>query len=837
MKKKIALLSAAVMVVGSLPMTAFASSDNYVSSIQTVEDGDDIDAKVFIEEFKGIGSANELQTVKLTLTNAKFRTDMGSKDTDTELVKEKEAAYTDLVEALEDLFDAVPEGQKVYADNLTGNGTATEVKSAKEAAEAIDSLSSFVDGNLRVGTYSGTTFTSAFDSVSKEIGAARTAATNYHKAKTAATGATPGVSYTKISDTEYMAEFYANDNTSTAVELVIAAEADGSGDATVTLEAVDSVVSSQTLKIATIAGGATTTTISGTTSIKETATKIKNIVITETTGGSIDANGTIKLKLTNGFTWAKNLTGEAATDVVVFPSDCGITDATFSIDTDDEQVAYIKLAGQSKSGKPATISLQNVGVKYDEDDVEIGDECEVTVSDAGTTKQTITVGTAADYGVAFSVEDKDLPTFYAGRYDDDTETLVVTIKEAIENSWLTDRKTKIVFPEGVEVMDVTEDDKDKIDNWDYTIDENEVTLDVDKASSGKAELDLKFELSVAADFTGDITATLTGSGVGEDQTVDVATAAAPVTIDADVNELKIDYRNTASSDIVITEADAGVLEKGKKVMLEIDNIDFDGTPTVEVESGDMKIENVKVSGGRLTFEVKTESQKEAAVIRISDIQLYMQRSLPAGEYDLKIVTSDDIEEANLVKNDPNVSGNIVDKKYDADNAIIRNYSDGYDDATGAFDVDEVTALEGYVTVVTAGRDQGDETFTTTVTVTIGADKMYAGTKEIALDVPAYISNGYTMMPVRAVTEALSGAAIVRWDDPTKTVTITFGQRVISMTVGSNVMKINGVDVAMQAQCEITDSRAFIPLRDLGYALGLNDSKIGWDDATKTAKLN
>ena len=386
-------------------------------------------------------------------------------------------------------------------------------------------------------------------------------------------------------------------------------------------------------------------------------------------------------------------------------------------------------------------------------------------------------------------------------------------------------------------MDVTEDDKDKIDNWDYTIDENEVTLDVDKASSGKAELDLKFELSVAADFTGDITATLTGSGVGEDQTVDVATAAAPVTIDADVNELKIDYRNTESSDIVITEADAGVLEKGKKVMLEIDNIDFDGTPTVEVESGDMKIENVKVSGGRLTFEVKTESQKEAAVIRISDIQLYMQRSLPAGEYDLKIVTSDDIEEGNLVKNDPNVSGNIVDKNYDASNAIIRNYSDGYDDATGAFDVDEVTALEGYVTVVTAGRDQGDETFTTTVTVTIGADKMYAGTKEIALDVPAYISNGYTMMPVRAVTEALSGAAIVRWDDPTKTVTITFGQRVISMTVGSNVMKINGVDVAMQAQCEITDSRAFIPLRDLGYALGLNDSKIGWDDATKTAKLN
>lgn len=114
--------------------------------------------------------------------------------------------------------------------------------------------------------------------------------------------------------------------------------------------------------------------------------------------------------------------------------------------------------------------------------------------------------------------------------------------------------------------------------------------------------------------------------------------------------------------------------------------------------------------------------------------------------------------------------------------------------------------------------------------------MYAGSTEIALDVPAYISNGYTMLPVRAVTEALSGSAIVRWDDATKTVTITFGQRV-SMTVGSKQMMINGVSVAMQVACEITDSRAFIPLRDLGYALGLNDSKINWDDSTKTATLN
>ena len=822
MKKKIALLLAAVMVVGSLPMTAFASSDNTVSKIQTVEDGEKIDVSITLDDFKGYVAGDETQTIKLTLTNAKFRS----------------TQYD----------DGVTGGRDITVDDCNS------VQWYKwDTSQYVKTTSA--DGEYAVAVYGGVTYLIAaggtiyeeYDIAGTKNAIKITDASTQLDAVAAADipQIRDNVEYTEISDTEAMAEFDITSNDDVIV-LKIDAEANGSGDASVTIEATDSIVSSQTLKIANIAGGATTATISGTTSIREKSTKIKNIVITETTAGSIDKDGTIKLKLTNGFKWAKNPEG-TTTGVKVFPTDCGLeldtSDPGNGIEIatgEDDQVLYIHLKNESTDGKPATISLQNIGVYYDEDDVEVGDECEVTISDAGTSKQSLTIGTASDYGVSFTVEDKDLPTFYAGRYDDEVETLNVTIKENIEGSWLEGRKTKITFPEGVEVMSVNEEDTDKVDDVDYTIDENEVEIDVDKASSGKAEVELNFELSISPEFTGDIEATLTGSGVGDDQTVTVGTAVFPVTVDADVNELKIDYRNTAASDIVITEADAGALAKGKTVSLSIDGIEFDGDPTVEVESGDMKIENVKVNKGTLTFEVKTASQKEAAVIRISDIELYMQRSLPAGEYDLLIVTSDEddnIAVAGTTAGDADVSGNILDTTKDVDNAIIQNYSSKDDDATGLFDVDEVTAKEGYVTVVTAGRDQGDETFTTTVTVTIGADKMYAGTKEIVLDVPAYISNGYTMLPVRAVTEALSDSAIVRWDDPTHTVTITFGDRVINMVVGSSTMVINGVEVPMQAQCEITDSRAFIPLRDMGYALGLNDSKINWDDATKTATLN
>ena len=644
-----------------------------------------------------------------------------------------------------------------------------------------------------------------------------------------------GVTWTKIGDKEAFATFTAPNNDTDTVKLVIKATAKDEGDSTVTIEATDAVVSAQTLKIANVQGGATTTTISGTTAIKETATKMKSIVITETTAGSLDEDAKIKVKLSNGFKWVD----KDDTKVVVFPADCGIdtSDATFKIDPDDDQVAYIQLKGEST--KAATISLMNPYVMYDDDEAEIGDTCEATISDSGATKQTITLGNAADYGVAFTIyKDAELPVFYSGDYDSDTDTLEVKIKENIAKSLIDGRKVKITFPEGVEVMGVDEKKADNVGgNVTYTVDENEVTLDGIKGTNSKAEIRLTFNLAVDPEFTGDITATLSGSAVGDDQTLTVGKAEFPIKVVADTHELKIDYRNTASSDITLTEAEAGALKKDTTVSLKLDELKFDGTPTVEVTGGDLKIENVKTnSDGILTFDIKTESQKEAGVVKISNINLFMSRSLPAGDYDLKVVAT---KEAEL--NGSKGSDNGADHKNDfvktlSKNAIFRTYVDK-SDIDGGFDTDEVTVKKGYVTVVTAGRDQDDSTFTTQVKVTIGADKMYAGTKEIALDVPAYIANGYTMLPVRAVTEALSGAAIVRWDDASKTVTITFGQRVINMSVGSKTMVINGVNVAMQAACEITDSRAFIPLRDLGYALGLNDSKIAWDDATKTATLN
>lgn len=606
------------------------------------------------------------------------------------------------------------------------------------------------------------------------------------------------------------------------------------GEATVTIDPMESVISAGTYKFATVADSSATVTIEKKKDVPESGATLKNVVIKEASAGAIE-NGTLKLKLSSDWSY-KNLTKN---DISVYPEG-SVEIGKITLDDEDAEIEIKNV--KSSSAKTITIAAT---VQYDDDEVDAGDICEMTVSGAGVDKTTLEVATAVTYGVKWDAEDKTLPVFYSGSMDPDNDSLKVTMEESVAASWLTNRKSKIVFPEGVRVLgvDISDANGQILKKGSFTInnDGNEITFDGwETKGTDTAKVKFQFQFSIAPSFTGDITATITGKGIDEDITAVVGTAVAPVTVEATSTDAIIDYRHTAIGDITITEAEAGVLSKDKTLGVKVENLEFDDDPTVEVVSGDLKIDSVKVDGGVIKIKIKSESAKTPAVIKITNCELLMDRTIPAGSYALKLTATDtwtdkknDKATATWDGTDFNVDGD------DKSDAIFQNsIKDGDDyDKTPFFDSRNVTVVKDYVNVVTAGRDQDDSTFTTQLKVTIGGNEMYANDKAIALDVPAYISNGYTMLPVRAVTEALSGSAIVRWDDTTHTVTITFGSRVINMTVGSNVMVINGVNVAMQAKCEITDSRAFIPLRDMGYALGLNDEKIKWDDATKTATLN
>ena len=77
--------------------------------------------------------------------------------------------------------------------------------------------------------------------------------------------------------------------------------------------------------------------------------------------------------------------------------------------------------------------------------------------------------------------------------------------------------------------------------------------------------------------------------------------------------------------------------------------------------------------------------------------------------------------------------------------------------------------------------------------------------------------------------SLPGEALganVDWDEATKTVTVTKGDKSVVLVIGSKVAKVNGADVQMDVAPEITNGRTMLPARwvaeGLGYAVGWNE---------------
>ena len=237
----------------------------------------------------------------------------------------------------------------------------------------------------------------------------------------------------------------------------------------------------------------------------------------------------------------------------------------------------------------------------------------------------------------------------------------------------------------------------------------------------------------------------------------------------------------------------------------------------------------------LAFKVTEESEDEAAVVTISGIELFMQRNIPAGPYDLTLTTSLETGLTTATGDDGYLAEGLFAPDVPCYNATTLKHE-------GECIVDDVddystVAKEAFINVVTAGRDQDDASFTTKVVVPVGESYIVAGDKQIALDVPAYINaDGYTMLPVRAVATALGiNNDAVQWNQATKTVIIMYGQRIITMTAGQSVVYVSGTAIPAASSVEIVDGRAFLGLRDLATTLGV--AKINWDPATKVASLN
>ncbi len=304
------------------------------------------------------------------------------------------------------------------------------------------------------------------------------------------------------------------------------------------------------------------------------------------------------------------------------------------------------------------------------------------------------------------------------------------------------------------------------------------------------------------------------------------------TTNAFAADVLIDSRNVEADNILITEAEEGMFKKNSHLILSVDRIEFEDDIKLNVIQGDIEAEaeitnkaglkraavvsdeDLKKYSDKCSYIVITilDESTEPSVMEISGLKMYLDRTLPNGEYKLESV---------YTGNGETLWQNSSDNKEDYDK-------------NGVFKYEPVTVSDDYVNVVTSGRDNDDSTVVKEIKIGVGEEKIKSGMNLIALDAPAYINEeGYTMLPLRAVSEALD--ANVSWDDATKSITVMRGQRVVSFSVGSRNMYINGTVVPMNTSVEIKDGRAFIPVRDIANALSI--SKIDWNEETKTVTLN
>ena len=827
MKKKLALLMAAIMTVAMVPMTAFASTkldvfdmpivgedgefDTIVElvkdNIQTNVQGSDywlVEKGEYTDDGEHFDNANHFVArptfqVKLTLTNAEFTL----ADEDAELYE------------IEELYDTPEERLATGVVDVT-------VQNSKVAIVTLDAAT-FNQSNM-----------DGFRGPAADI-----------EAETTPTMVAP------------LADACVLQIEATGLEADVDVVADFkrfSGRGFTDAHAVIAKVTTGTVEVE---SEGVVTFVEDSDDIKE----LKDIMIEGLANGAISDGTPITLKLSGDFSFAisdtengtghgyENYGGENSYSLV---NERGVEiEASSIVDTinnsvevgicvvDDEEI--ILIPRRVATNNVVDIILSGIYLRADKN-CSAGDVATLRVTSRDFKADKFEIARMVEEAVTYTVEDDDLPRLWAGQNpanndDNDGESLSIFIEENTGDILNTSRKATFTFPEGIEVVSINYDGVDDATGLDYEfeyeIDENVVSIwDYGEDNESNAtDMEISFVLSAAPTFSGDVDVTL--GGEFDDVELTVATVKAPYTVEAKTSEVLIDYRYVPVNNIVITEAEEGLLEDGDVITLQVEKMDFEDAGSFDVTSGDIDVD-VTVEHGvddraQLAIEVKDEST-EASTITISGLELYLDRTLPVGGYALENVddgvTTDNIlwENSTTVKVDDAAADDLA---YD--------YAPNKNNASnGLFKYSAVTVNDSYVEVVTAARDQDDSTTTRKIVITIGATTMAVGTDTVTLDTPAYINaENYTELPLRAVSEAFG--ATVGWDDASRTVTIMMGQRIVSMTIGSKTMYINGTPVAMNTAPKITNERTFVPVRDLANALGI--TKIDWNEASATVTLN
>lgn len=110
-------------------------------------------------------------------------------------------------------------------------------------------------------------------------------------------------------------------------------------------------------------------------------------------------------------------------------------------------------------------------------------------------------------------------------------------------------------------------------------------------------------------------------------------------------------------------------------------------------------------------------------------------------------------------------------------------------------------------------------------------KVLVGGERLESDVAPITVNGRTMLPVRAVFEAIG--ADVDYIEAEEKVVASKKDKTVSFVIGSNIMTINGEEKEIDVPAMIKNDRTLVPVRACAEAFDLD---VEWNDKTHTVKV-
>jgi hypothetical protein len=156
---------------------------------------------------------------------------------------------------------------------------------------------------------------------------------------------------------------------------------------------------------------------------------------------------------------------------------------------------------------------------------------------------------------------------------------------------------------------------------------------------------------------------------------------------------------------------------------------------------------------------------------------------------------------------------------------------------------KLVAGENTITVVAydAAGNKGTTTAKVTYTapvdtkivlvLTIGADIVSVNGKATSIDAAPEIVASRTFVPIRFISESFG--ATVEWLAETQGITITLGDHTVGLQIGNATAVIDGTIVSLPAAPYIKNGRTMVPLRVISEAFG---GDVVWDPTARTITI-